>query len=757
MSRFNFEPILENYSLVLLLAATLLVLLWIIRPRTEGAIDQRRRAILLVLRSAVVLLLLLAMLRPAYVSTISEPQQATVVVLLDASRSMQVEDIAGGNSRWQTLKEAVRRCQPIVAELAENVEFRFYTFDRQTTLVPTEPRQLPALPEKASGTETDIGGALADALQREAGKRLAAVVLISDGAQRSFQFRADVQQSVRELGRRGVPLLTVPLGMPREQSSARDVAVEQFPQQFVVFVRNELVLRGALRIQGYVHKPIPLRLQVTLPDGNETTLGPQDVTANDAIVSFQFRFIPEQPGDYRLVLQAEPQPGELVVNNNRAVSYLTALDGGLRILYLESNLLGPEQQILRRSLASFPDIQLDYQPIDVRQRSHWPVQLHESLSLQDYDVFLIGDVDSSALAPETLTQIASLVAQGRGLMMTGGLHAFGPGGYQQTPLADLLPVEMSRFERQPLDPQAPVREDLHLPGPIRMVPAQRHFTLQLAAGDDNDSLWKSLPPLTGANRFARIKPRAAVLARAETGEPLLIAWQFDRGRVLAFAGDSTHRWWRHGFQEAHRRFWRQTMLWLAGKDQLARRDVWIQLSRRRFRPGEEIRFSAGVRNQTGEPVKEARLVAELITPDGKTRQVNLSPEGDQWTGQLVELPAAGEYQLQVTGRLADEVLGSAKASFLVEDRDLELSDPAANPLAMRRWAEMTSTWGGQSLPPEALPETLEDLVGRWESEEIRIESKWRFGDTALDTWTFFLLFVTLISSEWYLRRKWGLP
>ena len=183
----------------------------------------------------------------------------------------------------------------------------------------------------------------------------------------------------------------------------------------------------------------------------------------------------------------------------------------------------------------------------------------------------------------------------------------------------------------------------------------------------------------------------------------------------------------------------------------------VRISRRRFRPGEEIRFSAGVRNQTGEPVKEARLVAELITPDGKTRQVNLSPEGDQWTGQLVELPAAGEYQLQVTGRLADEVLGSAKASFLVEDRDLELSDPAANPLAMRRWAEMTSTWGGQSLPPEALPETLEDLVGRWESEEIRIESKWRFGDTALDTWTFFLLFVTLISSEWYLRRKWGLP
>ena len=36
---------------------------------------------------------------------------------------------------------------------------------------------------------------------------------------------------------------------------------------------------------------------------------------------------------------------------------------------------------------------------------------------------------------------------------------------------------------------------------------------------------------------------------------------------MAFAGDSTWHWWMHGFEAAHKRFWRQIVLWLARKDQ----------------------------------------------------------------------------------------------------------------------------------------------------------------------------------------------
>ncbi len=42
------------------------------------------------------------------------------------------------------------------------------------------------------------------------------------------------------------------------------------------------------------------------------------------------------------------------------------------------------------------------------------------------------------------------------------------------------------------------------------------------------------------------------------------------------------------------------------------------------------------------------------------------------------------------------------------------------------------------------------------SDEIETQSKWQLGDTAWDAWSFYLLLVGLLGSEWYLRKRWGL-
>ena len=52
--------------------------------------------------------------------------------------------------------------------------------------------------------------------------------------------------------------------------------------------------------------------------------------------------------------------------------------------------------------------------------------------------------------------LAEAVNHGAGLIMLGGFHSFGPGGYGETPLADVLPVVMDRLERQSFD--EPIRE-----------------------------------------------------------------------------------------------------------------------------------------------------------------------------------------------------------------------------------------------------------------------------------------------------------
>ncbi|MCX6618884.1 MAG: glutamine amidotransferase, partial [Acidobacteria bacterium] len=338
-----------------------------------------------------------------------------------------------------------------------------------------------------------------------------------------------------------------------------------------------------------------------------------------------------------------------------------------------------------------------------------------------------------------------------GLIMLGGFHSFGPGGYANTPLASVLPVEMTRLERQNLG--EPLREDLHLRGPLPMVPSNlglSHVALMLAdKREENKALWAKLPPLEGANRFGGLAPGAVVLADDGRGHPLLVDHNFGDGRVLAFAGDSTWRWWLHDFAAVHKRFWRQIVLWLAKKDETTESNVWVRLEKRRFAPAELIEFTAGARSPQGEPVADAQFDVQVVLPDGTRRQLRPVRQGEQVIGSLRDAQTPGDYAIEVTATHGGEALGSARARLLVYQQDLELDNAAADSAALESLAAMT---GGQSLAPEQLPELIQRLAKRTQDLDVQQETK----TTPWDKWPFFLALVGLLGAEWYLRKRWGL-
>lgn len=555
MNGWSFEPILDSYWIVLALVAALLTLLFSVAPWRDPQ-SPRRRTILLFLRFTSITLLALAMLRPVYRSTQSRPQSSTLVVLFDRSRSMSVEDSAGGQSRWAQLVRSLQSAKEQWKQLAGPFDVQAFGFAESLDAKPVEPtfEQLPKVPQ---GQQTDLAGALSEAVRRQAGKRMAGVIVLSDGVQRVVQPRVDIQQVARELHRAGVPLYTIPFGKARDQSQARDVAIEKLPDHLVVFAKNELEIRGALRVQGYVNQSIPVRAYLEGPaPGKRQEIGPFEMMAkqDDQLLDFSFAIAPELPGNYLLRVEVPRQNGELVVTNNQLTAYLQVLEGGIKLLYVDLNLVGPEQQILRRSLASSPDIEMDYRPVDLRLRDQWPITLEADTPLNTYDIVVLGDVPADALGEANLAKLVQFVGSGKGLMMLGGLNALGPGGYgreRMKPFAAMLPIKMSALEVQELGVEQTVRSDVHLSGPIKMVP-RPHFITQLApSAAANEAAWEKLPPLLGANRFEGLQPRALRLIESPEPdrEPLLVAWEYDRGRVLVFAGDSTHRWWRLGFAD----------------------------------------------------------------------------------------------------------------------------------------------------------------------------------------------------------------
>jgi hypothetical protein len=264
--------------------------------------------------------------------------------------------------------------------------------------------------------------------------------------------------------------------------------------------------------------------------------------------------------------------------------------------------------------------------------------------------------------------------------------------------------------------------------------------------------------LAGANKFQGVKDAAGVqvVAESDAGQPLLVVGEYGRGRVVAMAGDSTYRWAMQGFDAVHRRFWRQVVLWLVGREDREQDQVWVKLAQRRFQPDARVTFTAGVNSPSGEPVAAAELRCELILPDSSRRDVPAARDGVQWLGGIEAVTTPGDYALEVTASRDGKVLGKGRGEFLVFDRDVELSTPAADHDQLARLAAMTGPFGGRVVAPEQVPGLLEDLRDRPPEMDIDVQTKWQLADTARDAWAVLLLLVGLLTAEWFLRKKWGL-
>ena len=753
MTEFGAEPILNSYLAVTLIAAGLGALL-LLRPGF-GRVTPLRRWSLLGLRAIVVVLAVIALLRPTWITTIRTPRTSVLLLLFDVSRSMQLPSGQGELSRWQALESTLKKSRSQLAALAGKYELKIYAFDSR--LHPIEHRggkfPFPAAPD---GQLTDLGTPLFEAARAEQGKRLVAAFVLSDGAQNAFEPQVEAVEAVRKLRDDfAAALLTVPFGPAADAAQARDVAVERFDEQFTVFVKNELAVKALLRIRGYVNRDIPVELVLEDEQGQKQTIGKKTARAEEdgRQVEVEFTYTPQKPGHYRLHLIAQQQDGELVAKNNQLSAYLTVLEGGLRVLYLDGEKRF-EQKFLRASLNASPDIELDDRIID-RRNQNSAADITDDLRTGRYDAFIIGDLDAALLTPDSVKLLAEQVNQGKGLVMIGGESSFGWGHYRGTPLADVLPIEMDPIEGTQLSPQG--QDRFFRDGPVPLVLADPHSITRLAPAAENEAVWKKLTPLNWTHKFAGVKqaPGVRVLLETPQQEPVLVSGEFGRGRVLAVGTESTWLWQMHGFEKEHKRFWRQIILWLVRRDDLVRDDVWVKLDQRRFNPGSRVQITAGARTSAGDTIQDAQIDAAVTLPSGGKQTLKLAKDATGNFAGSLEVTEPGDYAVDVAATRQGQTLGSTRAEFLVFDRDVELSNIAADPLFLDSLARETRHEGGKLVLPEQFPSVLGEYADRPKEYEER-QIKWKLASTGVDAWAFLLTLVSALSIEWYLRKKWGL-
>ncbi len=760
MTSFAFEPIYGSLLLTMAIAAVTVGVILAVTPPTE---DPTRRRWLITLRLLAAATLLLAAFRPALFRTDNQLAEAALVIAVDTSRSMTLPD-GDGNTRWETQTEVWKSLADNILDLDNQLDIRLLTYDSasRTIVAPTADSLDSELP---SGKSTDISAAALGAMQAAEGQPLAGIVLIGDGTQTSDQQGAGAQRVAETLNSLGVPLWTVPVGPAGGASASRDAAIETLPESYQLFAGNEFDVKFQLTTRGMSGIDVPVRLTWIDSDGQTTEIASRQIVPANATdtSAVTIPILTPQPGTYRLKVEAVPLDKELITTNNTQVAFVEVREGGGRILYLEGN---PrlEQTFLRRSLRRFPDLTLDYQWIPSDTVDRWPIDLDGVFEPERYDIYIIGDLHADALGEEQMQQLADTVGNGAGLVTLGGSYAYGSGGYADSPLASVIPVQMDPSRVRSAGGSSNPTAGSQIDTPLIPKLSRSHPITDLG-GDSPSNTWNELPPLLGANRLIgpKIAPGIQVVLESETGDPLMVVGEYGSGRTTAIAFDSTWRWWRNGRDELHRRFWRQLALWLLSRENNADKRLLITMDARRFATEQPPEFRAEVQSLDQES-ELPPLVAEIVDSNGDVTPLGINTENSSIQsnrttqairGRIPEL-AVGFYRLRVRAESPDTTLPPQELAFQVVDESRELAQPLADPVYLIQLADLTSEHGGAAFLPENIGELITTIQERRSMAETPVVEKFRLGDGPFTGWLLFGIFAGSLSTEWFLRRQWGL-
>lgn len=738
------SPYLGLWALIV--AALVLAAMTIWTYTGVKRVSRLRVGFILVLRLLALVLACMMILRPSLAFRESVQLPSTLLLVLDASESMTFQDEFGNQSRWNALNRHLKDCEPILKELQENQDVTIVRYHFAADARPFDPQAVP------DGRRTDFGQSLQTLFQQHRDDRnLRGLLIVSDGTDNGTRF-----PSLNEAARwraLSCPIHTFGLGQPTTSEQQRDIVlVAIHPEPSPVPVKGKLTVKGVLDAFGFENAAVTVRLFLDDKEVQASKEVLRKSKGNEIILTTD---APATPGEIKVTLKVDPLPGEMSLANNEIGTYVTVTKEGIAVLFADR--LRLEQKFIRHALEGDRRIRLfmAWRVDEDAPGGIDPLQLEK----QHYDVIILGDLSAKRLCGgdrRTLQQIHDLVKnKGTGFMMMGGEDSFSNSDWNRTPIADLLPVRLDEVGQ--------------IGDKIRMEPTKEgfaHYLMRLTEPNDaNKELWQKLPALDGMTKMGRIKPGSTVLAASGNETPVLVYQKYGEGRTLAFAGDTTWRWQRLGQPksslgvDAHARFWRQLVLFLAKQDE-KEGGVWVKPDTRRLPSGSKLGFSVGMVGKGGVEAKEARFEVKVISPQKAETVVPTAQDQGAERGVFWKSEAPGEYRIEVVGKGTDkdgkEINGKASARFLVYQDDAELMRKAADHDFLQKLAQ---TGGGKFHRAQELRDFLKSLQQSPLSQgpsKTHLWPDWRRGTQYEFLTSYFLLFVAVLSLEWLLRRSWGL-
>jgi uncharacterized membrane protein len=724
---------------VLLLVAGIAagILFWHVR-RSRGALAAGRAIAIWGLEAALAVLVLFLLWRPAISVSTLKPQQNVIAVLLDDSRSMSISDAPG--SREEAAKALLQNS--LLKPLSDRFQLRIYRFGK-------EPQRVQSVAE-ASGTQpaTRIGDSLEHVLAESASLPLGAIVLLSDGAENAGGISMDTVNALRN---QRIPVHTIGFG---KEHAAHDLEVTDAVVPAHALPKSRVSAQVTLQSYGLSGS----KAHLTVTDGNKL-LASRDVTlaADGQMQTETLLFDCGDAGPRSLEFAAAPIGGEENQQNNKVTRLMNVTASRPRLLYLEGEPRW-DYKFIMRSLDDYPDMEIVGMVRTTQNklyRQAAPNGLQDPHELEDgfpttaaglfrYQGLILGAVEASYFTSTQQQLIRDFVdRRGGGILLLGGRTSLSDGGYQSTPLADLvptlLPASKGTFHRD------------FVPVALTTAGAASLITRLDEDPARNAERWKKMPPVASYQVAGEAKPGATTLLETAPAKgqrlPLLVTQNFGRGRSAVLATGGSWRW-KMGLDhtdKSHPVFFQQLLRYLVTDT-----PGQITASTPKTVLSDETRLPVRVevRDKEYKPVVNAHVQARFLSPGGASATVELQPvpleEGvysGEWTAE-----SPGSYVAEIVAGREQEPLGTDVLTFRREDGVAENFRTGQNRDLLEKLAQQTGGRYYRSSEASKLTTEISYSEAGITARETR------------DLWNMpaiFLLALALRAAEWLLRRRWG--
>ncbi|HTR00083.1 MAG TPA: glutamine amidotransferase [Candidatus Acidoferrum sp.] len=684
--------------------------------------------ILGVLQTAMLALVLFVVWQPALVNERLLKGENAVAVMLDTSASMAVAD--GDSTRIAQAKALLKPGN--LKQLSDNYKLLPYAFADQAHAIPSfDDANLPP-----PGNSTVLGQSILQALRGAGSASLGAVVVVSDGADNNG---AISQQELGEIAGFGVPVHTIGIG---RETMPEDLELESVQLPTKALPGSTLTARLTIRHDAGGTARIKVYKGDTFLSAHEVPLDAAQKTTQ-AFVNIE---VPD-PGQLDLRFVLDPINGERDLANNTQSRVVDVPEGKYRILYMEGEPRW-EYKFMQRALGEDPSIQLStYLKVTpnkyYRQGISDPKELEKGFptdkkDLYLYDALILGSVNVAEFTPEQQELIRDFVSvRGGTLMMIGGLHGLGLGGWSESVVNDVLPARLSQQDNAFTRTQVPV---------VLTASGRTSPVLKFSDNDaDNVKQWSDIPPVADYQVMGPLRPAATTLLEVVTEDnkhlPLLVTQPYGRGHSVILATGGTWRWQMNlpVEDQRHETFWRQL-----ARDLVSNAPRPFEVSA--TADGQNIHVRAEIRDADSKENQGVAVTAVASSPNGELVNMEMLPvAGKSGVFEAAFTPkGAGLYSIEAISRKGDKVVNSVRSATRFE-QNAEAFNIRQNRALLERLSQATH---GQYWTPAEWSKMVDAISYSTAGiTEQQISYLW-------DAPFFFLMLVLLKSIEWLLRRQW---